>query len=1253
MAKETHKRTILIVDDVLENLHILSQLLKKQGYAVQAIETGREALDAANEHVPDLILLDIVLPDIDGFEVCTQLKKNPLTSTIPVIFISALTQTKDILKGFSVGGIDYITKPFIVEEILARVSAHMEMSIMSIQLKQQAAELQQLNRLTLEKSKAETQEKTNDLSVLKNASSILLEIDSKEGIYKYIEESIYPISGANYMIINEYDHQTRSAIVNKVIGPKSTIQNIQSVLGRDLNTLHFPLDDLVNQRKMDLRKNIYPVRGGIYELSANKIPKAISFGVEKILGINELYSASFIWDEKFYGGITFAFKKGKQFNKMLLVNAIIHQVSMAISRINTKEKLQLSEETYRSIFENTGNATMIVDENTKVVLANEEFINVTGYSPEQVIGTSWTNYVALESLDILKQYSELRRKKPTEAPNRLEASLIHSNGTIRDVILNIGLIPFTNNSVVSLLDITDLKRAEVKVLKLSRAVEQSPISILITDTKGIIEYCNPKIAEISGYSINELIGVHSKIFASGEKTKTEYAKLWDTISSGNEWKGEFHNKKKNGDLYWEKASISPILNEKGKITHYLAVKEDITEKKLANQALRDSEYRYQTLATISPVGIFRTNANGSTTYVNPTWSKISGLSAEEAMGDGWLNRVHPEDRAKLHENWQKSIKNELVSLSEYRFLRPDKSIAWVIGQAVPELNTKGELIGYVGTATDISEHKKLEKTKDILVNVSNAVLATESLRDFSSYIFDELRKVIETNNFYIALYNEETQMISTPFIADALDEEITEFPIAKTMTGFVIHTRKTQLINKKRFVLLEKSGELELVGPPSDVWIGVPLFINEKVVGAIVIQNYEGEKRLDEEDLKVLEYAAPQISLAIERKNAFEKLKVALEKAQASDRLKTAFMNNISHEIRTPLNGILGYAPFIFDPDISQEEKESFLETLNSSSERLMNTVTDYIDISLLASGSLETISKTVVLSTLMKDVYELFQMQCMRKNLDFKLKMPEKSDSIVLKTDERLLRKTLEHLINNAVKFTKSGSIEIGYRIITGARTDEAELFIKDSGHGIAKTAQKIIFEPFMQETIANTRGYEGSGLGLSIAKGITELLHGRIHLESQIDVGTNVYVTLPLEEKSLIPKAQPKIQKKHQKQTLKILIAEDDEISESLLKIILRAFTQEVLFAKNGTEAIEIAENNPDIDLIMMDIKMPGINGFAATRKIRQFNADVIIIAQTAYAEIGQKEKAIDAGCNDYISKPIQKEKLTSLINTYFYSE
>jgi len=373
-------------------------------------------------------------------------------------------------------------------------------------------------------------------------------------------------------------------------------------------------------------------------------------------------------------------------------------------------------------------------------------------------------------------------------------------------------------------------------------------------------------------------------------------------------------------------------------------------------------------------------------------------------------------------------------------------------------------------------------------------------------------------------------------------------------------------------------------------------------------------------------------------------LSAAKEKAEASDRLKTSFINNISHEIRTPLNGILGFGQILTDPELEENEKEKYLTILNESSERLINTVTNFMEISILSSGNQEVIKKMHFLETVLNDVLRQYKSMCDAKNLNLTLVVPDAERNIQIYTDGDLLNKMFRHLMDNAVKFTNEGSITIGYEI----KDSEFVFFVKDTGVGIASEGKELIFNNFMQEDNSYTRPYEGCGLGLSIASRISELLGGIIWLDSEKGVGSTFYFTIPNQVESQIEKEIFAF-KMSSNEVKNILIAEDDEINFVFLNVILKSAHAKIIRAFDGQDAINKCKNNLDIDLVLMDLKMPVVDGYTATREIKLLRKDLPILAVTAYSGGEDRQRAFEAGCDEFITKPVKKDILVEKLANY----
>ena len=383
-------------------------------------------------------------------------------------------------------------------------------------------------------------------------------------------------------------------------------------------------------------------------------------------------------------------------------------------------------------------------------------------------------------------------------------------------------------------------------------------------------------------------------------------------------------------------------------------------------------------------------------------------------------------------------------------------------------------------------------------------------------------------------------------------------------------------------------------------------------------------------------------------KRAVELIK-AKEKAEESDRLKSAFLTNMSHEIRTPMNGILGFTELLKEPKLSSDDQQDYIQIIQISGTRMLNTINNIVDISKIESGLMALDIKETNINEKMEFIYNFFKPEVEFKGLRFILNKSLSSKESIIKTDNEKVYGILTNLIKNAIKFTYEGSIEFGYE----KKGESLEFFVKDTGVGIPQNQKELIFERFRQGSESHNRDYEGSGLGLAIAKSYIKMLGGEIWVESKEGKGSIFYFTIPynavLEEKKELLNAASSEQEKVEIKNLKILIVEDDEISYSLLTKMVQGISSEILHAITGVEAIEACRNNPNLDLILMDIRMPVMDGNEATSQIRKFNKDVIIIAQTAYGFSGDKYRAIDSGCNDYISKPIRKALLYELIKKH----
>jgi PAS domain S-box-containing protein len=385
-----------------------------------------------------------------------------------------------------------------------------------------------------------------------------------------------------------------------------------------------------------------------------------------------------------------------------------------------------------------------------------------------------------------------------------------------------------------------------------------------------------------------------------------------------------------------------------------------------------------------------------------------------------------------------------------------------------------------------------------------------------------------------------------------------------------------------------------------------------------------------------------------ERKLAENAIIKAREKAEQSDRLKSAFLANMGHEIRTPMNGILGFSELLKNKTLSGEEQQEYVSIIEKSGARMLNIINDLIDLSKIESGLMSVHKSRYNINEQTDYIYSFFKPETESRGLLFYSLNGLPHNEAFIETDKEKVNAVLINLIKNSIKFTDRGSIKFGYTEKPG----NLEFFVRDTGVGISPEQKEIIFERFRQGSESLSRNYEGAGLGLSISKSFVEMLGGTIWMESKLGEGSAFYFTVPYDsgvaEKKLVDES--KAETRGKKHNLNVLIAEDDEFSSLLISSIVKNISSEILFARTGREAVDICRSHPGLDLILMDIKMPDTDGYNATKQIRRFNEKVVIIAQTSYAQTGDREKALEAGCNDYISKPILKNDLLSMIKRHF---
>lgn len=665
----------------------------------------------------------------------------------------------------------------------------------------------------------------------------------------------------------------------------------------------------------------------------------------------------------------------------------------------------------------------------------------------------------------------------------------------------------------------------------------------------------------------------------------------------------------------------------GPTTAIVGAVKDISERKKVELALETEQKLLRTLIDLLPSLVYVKDRESRFIVANITCASYMGASLPQDLIGKTDADFYPPDVAAGFRSDELEVLNGNSILNKVEYgVSPLNTQNIILTTKVPFRDNEGNITGIVGASIDISEMKRTEKA--LIASESN-LQALINNKNEAIWSLDGNYNLIVCNDYfrdsYLAAYNEELKVGIN--LINLLSPELKAFWKPKydcALAGEKQFFEFRENVNDKIFYF--------------NVYLN-PIFSEGNVTGV----------------------SALSIDVTA-RKKEEEALIKAKEKAEESDRLKSAFLANMGHEIRTPMNGIIGFSELLKNSTLTGEEQQRYINIIETSGIRMLNLINDLIDISKIESGIMEVDMSECNINDKLEYLYSFFEPEARLKGLKLTYETFFHTDDAIIETDKQKLCAILINLIKNAIKFTSKGSIIFGYTLKrTSAVNESAELefYVRDTGAGIQPEQREIIFERFRQGSESLNRDYEGAGLGLAISKSYAEMLGGKIWVQPNSGKytegnGSTFYFTIPynpIQKKNTF--FQGKLSAAGEDITLKIhnvLIAEDDLASEILFSIMIRIFSNKIFKVKTGTEAVDVCRKNPEIDLILMDIKMPGMDGYEATRQIRKFNKKVVIIAQTAYAQTGDRDKALAAGCNDYISKPIKKDELLSLIKKHF---
>ncbi|MBK7625746.1 MAG: PAS domain S-box protein [Bacteroidales bacterium] len=707
----------------------------------------------------------------------------------------------------------------------------------------------------------------------------------------------------------------------------------------------------------------------------------------------------------------------------------------------------------------------------------------------------------------------------------------------------------------------------------------------------------------------------------------------------------------------------PLLSKKGellyvetKLSHGIwngsevifSVGKDITEKLKTEELLKRSEEKYRKIFENIQDIFYQSDLTGRITEISPSIERYSGYKPEELIGmkieDVYLN---PGDRGELLK-----VLSEKGEIEDYivNLRTKDNRLVHVSANIHLLFDSEGKPTGVEGSLRDVSERiaaqEKLRESEQLLRKQNEEYAALN----------EELKK----RNDEILRINKELQQASDIFMnirtglhiyhLENVDDDstlrmIAVNPAAERLTGIAAG----DVVGK---TLDENFPGLRAKGIPADY---------ANVVRTKISKQFEdityGDNRVIDGAFSFNAFPLPDNCVGISFENVTEQvraseaiiesnrqLKSAKEKAEESDRLKSAFLANMSHEIRTPMNGIVGFSVMLADPTLPKDTRDAYIKIVNSSCDQLLHIVNDIIDISRIEAGQIDLTESTFDLIELIDEVISFYELAAKEKGIGLiKEPIPEiLSDNPLVRSDRTKIRQVLDNLLSNAVKFTHSGRISFRCSV----PGDFILVEIEDTGIGIEKELQGVVFERFRQVETSFSRQYGGTGLGLSITKAYIEKMGGDLQLTSELGRGSVFSVRLPYKPVKNGEKTERRDLKRAElKKGITVLVVEDEEINWLYLNEILKKSVT-TINAVNGKQAMDFIKKYPEISVVLMDIKLPDINGLELTGMMKELNSNLKIIAQTAFALAGDREKAFEAGCSGYITKPVDKEELLKLI-------
>jgi PAS domain S-box-containing protein len=928
-----------------------------------------------------------------------------------------------------------------------------------------------------------------------------------------------------------------------------------------------------------------------------------------------------------------------------LVETIVYQTATAIQKARLFQEINQLNQAIQS----SNDAILTTDLNGKITQVNPAFTKMSGYTEEEIIGK--TPAILNSGVQSKEFYQELWKSILAGEIWRSELINKRKDGTLYTIDQTILPVRNEEGKLIGFLaterDITENKQAESQLRLQGAALESAANAIAITDKNGSIQWINPAFTNLTGYTFEEAVGQNPRVLNSGEQDKDFFKDLWETVLSGRVWQNELVNRRKDGTLYREEMTITPVLNDNHEVDYFIAIKQDISARKKAEEDLT----RFKLGIETSGDAIFMTDIEGKIVFTNSAFETIYGYKPAEAIGQTpriIKSGLVPQEQYQSF--WgtllsKQAVTGELINKTK------DGRLIHIAGTNSPILDEKGNVLGFLAVHHDISDRKKaedeLQKRNTYLAASAEISRLVTSTLDLNAIFSRTVNLINEKFGFYHAAIFIVEETGFNAVLREATGVAGAEMKLnrhtlqvnSKSIVGKVTGDGQAVVVNNTAHDPLHKINPLL---PETRAETAIPLRIGGRIIGAIDIQA-KTENAFTDDEIAVLQTLADQVAVAIDNARSFELSQQAVMEMREIDRLKSQFLANMSHELRTPLNSIIGFSRVIIkgiDGPVTELQQQD-LTAIYNSGQHLLALINDILDSAKIEAGKMELAFDEVNISDMVNSA--LSTLSGLIKDRPIEVKRTIEPNLPTVRADAIRIRQVMINLLSNAAKFTDEGDILVKVGLQRGP-TERKEVIVSvtDTGTGISKQDQEKLFQAFSQVDDSPTRKTGGTGLGLSICQQLVNMHGGRIWVESEVGKGSTFYFTLPLfrniNENDIRPSGSKVI-----------LCIDDDPQVIGLYERYLQPQGYEVIPLTNPALALERVKQLKPF-AVTLDVMMPGIDGWNVLDTLKG-DPDTRNIPVIVCSIIEDLEKGFNLGASDYLVKPILEDDLVNALDRLNY--